>query len=316
MRQGLARRLLKREILAEQFLKQWGVCLLHAHFGPNGVWALPLKHALHVPLITTFYGYDVSKTELITSSRENYLRLFQEGDLFLVEGPHMKTRLMEIGCPEQKIALQHIAIPASNLPFRNRYPKRQGNRVIFVFSGRFVEKKGLIPALQALSRVHQKHPVFEVRIIGDGPLRADIEECIRTMGMASYVSLLGFLRYDEYMEQMKNADILLQPSVTAMDGDTEGGAPTCILEAQALGMPVISTTHADIPHVVVPGESALLSKEGDWAGLEANVIRLIEEQALWSRMGEIGRRHVESSHDVAREIQKLERVYDNLIDRQ
>lgn len=225
----------------------------------------------------------------------------------------MKARLMELGCPEQKIALQNIAIPVNKIPFRHRLPKRRGERVILAFTGRFVEKKGLLPALHALLKIHRVHPTFELRIIGDGPLRSHVEEFVRRHDMTSYIHLLGFLQHGEYIEQLNKADLFLHPSVTASDGDSEGGAPTTILEAQALGLPVISTNHADIPYIVVPGESALLSREGDLEGLMANIIHLLGEQTLWARMGEIGRRLVESSHDVNQEILKLELAYDGLI---
>lgn len=93
--------------------------------------------------------------------------------------------------------------------------------------------------------------------------------------MGEYVRLLGFLGYEGYQQQMGEADLFLHPSVTAADGDSEGGAPTAIPEAQVMGLPVTSTLHVDIPHVVAPDESALLSGERDVAGLAVNVARHI-----------------------------------------
>lgn len=312
--QGLGRHLLGRELLAERFLKLRQARLLHAHFGHNGVWALRLKHALHLSLVTTFYGHDMSQTSSLAAWEKGYRRLFKEGDLFLVEGPHMRKRLNELGCPEEKIEIQRIAIPVAGLPFRMRRPKRKGEKIIIVFSGRFVEKKGLLIALQALRDVQRTHPVFEFRIIGDGPLKKEIERFIQNHEMNAYVRLLGFLNYNDYLEEMKNADLFLHPSHTAADGDSEGGAPTTILEAQAIGLPVLSTRHADIPHVVVPGQSALLSEERDVDGLAANVIQLLTDQESWPKMGLAGRRQVEEFHDIEKEIPQLESRYSKLID--
>lgn len=312
-KQGIGRRLLGRELLAERFLKRRQARLLHAHFGAMGVWALRLRRALKIPLITTFYGHDMSKKPLLAELRHGYARLFGEGDLFLVEGPRMRERLSEIGCPPDKIGIQRIAIPVADLPFRPRLAKKAGAKVVIAFSGRFVEKKGLLPALQALAMVRATAPAFEFRIIGDGPLRPAIESFVRGNGLGNCVRLLGFLDYGRYIGQMQEADLFLHPSVTAADGDSEGGAPTTILEAQALGLPVIASRHADIPHVVVADRSALLSAEGDIPGLAANIARLLADQDSWARMGEAGRRHVQENHDVAREIPRLESRYAELL---
>ncbi|TFG76638.1 MAG: glycosyltransferase, partial [Chrysiogenales bacterium] len=206
------------------------------------------------------------------------------------------------------------AIPVKGLPFRTRLPKKKGETVVIVFSGRFVEKKGLLIALQALLDVHKTHPVFEFRIIGDGPLKPEIECFIQDHEMGAYVRLLGFLNYNDYLKQMQNADLFLHPSITAADGDSEGGAPTTILEAQALGLPVLSTRHADIPNVVVPGQSALLSSEREIAELAANIISLLTDQQCWSRMGTEGRRFIEAFHDVKKEIPRLESKYFDILD--
>jgi len=312
--QGFARRILGRELLTERFLKLRHARLLHAHFGHDGVWALRLKRALHLPLVTTFYGHDMSQASSLASWEKGYRRLFKEGDLFLVEGPHMRQRLNELGCPAEKIEIQRIAILVANLPFRLRCPKKNGEKTIIVFSGRFVEKKGLLIALQALADVQRTHPVFEFRIIGDGPLRMEIERFIQNHEMNSFVRLLGFLNYNDYLEQMKKADLFLHPSITAADGDSEGGAPTTILEAQAMGLPVLSTRHADIPNIVDPGQSALLSGERDSNELAANIISLLMNQQCWPQMGAAGRRHVETFHDIKKEIPRLESRYSNLID--
>jgi len=311
--QGSGRRLLGRELPAERFLKKRHARLLHAHFGHDGVWALRLKRALHLPLVTTFYGHDMSQAASLAGCEKGYRRLFAEGDLFLVEGPHMKKRLGEIGYPAEKIEIQRIAVPVAELSFRPRPAKKKGEKAVIVFSGRFVEKKGLLIALQALREVRRTNADFEFLIIGDGPLKPEIERHVRDHEMSAYVRLLGFLSYRDYLEQMKTADLFLHPSVTAVDGDSEGGAPTTILEAQALGLPVLSTRHADIPNVVVPGVSALLSDEHDIPGLTVNIARLLKEQDSWVRMGESGRRHVEENHDVAREIPRLETRYAELI---
>lgn len=288
------------------------VRLIHAHFGHIGFRSLKLKRRFGIPLITTFYGSDASKLPRKRRWKKNYRILFKEGDLFLVEGNNMRSKLIELGCPKEKIQIQRIAIPLQKISFIPR-KNTDKDKVIFLFSGRFVEKKGLIYALQAIDKIKHKFRDFEFHIIGDGPLKKEIERYINHHNLQGIVKMLGFLTYDEYLIEMSKSDIFIHPSITANDGDSEGGAPTTILEAQAFGMPVISTFHADIPNVVVPGKSALLSKEKDVDSLADNMTYLLKNPQVWKGMGQIGREFIQAFHDIKCEVGKLEEKYNSIL---
>lgn len=305
---GIKKRFTGRDSHFEAIMESRGVRVLHAHFGHNGVQALELKHHLNIPLVTTFYGADLSKYEMIEGLRKKYLDLFAQGELFLVEGPFMKKVLVGLGCKEEKIRIQRIAIPVDSVGFREREAKK-GKGVKLVFCGRFTGKKGLLVALAAVKKAREQSQDFTFCLIGDGELRGEIERYIHENAMGDYVELAGFLSYEEYLKRVNQADIFLHPSVTALDGDSEGGAPTTILEAQAMGLPVISTLHADIPNVVVPGESALLSAERDVDGLAGNILYLLEHRELWKSMGRCGRDFVERQHNIIKEAERLEKLY-------
>jgi len=311
---GLLKRLIKRNLYFESILKKRNSRLIHAHFGHNGVQALKLKQNLDIPLVTTFYGADLSQRDVIVPLKEEYRKLFIQGDLFLVEGPHMKTVLQTLGCPGNKIAIQRIAVPFSKINFRPRQPK--GDQTVkLIFCGRFTEKKGLFIALEAIKQLRLHYDRFTFCLIGDGHLKSRIKGYIQEHGMQDYVEMPGFLTYSEYLQRLESADIFVHPSITAEDGDSEGGAPTTILEAQAMGLPVISTFHADIPNVVLPNQSALLSPERDAAALTENIRHLLENQDLWETMGKTGRDFVEQYHDIKKETPQLEEKYRNIIDK-
>jgi colanic acid/amylovoran biosynthesis glycosyltransferase len=299
---------------AKGILHKTNVHLIHAHFGPIGWIVLPLKQRLGLPLVTSFYGFDVTGgidwegPDL----RRRQKQLFDRGDLFLVEGPFMRQRLIELGCQPDKVEIQRIAIPVRKMPFRVRKPKRD-DKVSLLFAGRFTEKKGLIYALQAVRELCKSRRNVEFRIIGDGKLAPQIQAFIHENNLEYCTKLLGFLSHQDYLREMQQADIFLHPSVVAANGDSEGGAPTVILEAQALGMPVLSTYHADIPNITIPGESALLVPERDTDALINGLIYLLEHQERWEKMGRAGRSHVERFHNIDREILRLEEKYFSLL---
>ncbi|MDD5255194.1 MAG: glycosyltransferase, partial [Candidatus Omnitrophica bacterium] len=154
---------------------------------------------------------------------------------------------------------------------------------------------------------------FEFRVIGDGGLKNKITAFIVRNKMQGYVRLLGALDHEGYIREMDRADICLAPSVTASNGDNEGGAPTVILEAQALGMPVVSTLHADIPNICQRDISALLCPEGDAGKLSLSLKAILAGQDAWKKMGEAGRKFVSRYHDINLTIDNLEQAYAPLL---
>lgn len=292
-------------------LARHGARVLHAHFGYTGWYALPVKRRTGLPLVTTFYGEDASRLPHTATWRERYAELFAEGDRFLVEGPALAEGLAKLGCPREKIAVQPIGIVPGRYRFRAREPRADGS-VRLLFCASFREKKGLRYALEALALARREDPRLTLRVGGDGPGRAAAESLVAGLGLADAVSFLGFLRHEALLAELDDADLFIQPSVTAADGDSEGGAPTTLLEAQACGLPVLATRHADIPFVVPDGESGLLCPERDAEALARNLLALAKAPERWAPMGAAGREHVERFHDVDRETARLEDLYRSL----
>lgn len=296
----------------KHILRKEKVSLIHAHFGPEGVVMVPLKRWLKLPLVTTFYGYDVTQLPHENVWMNAYRRLFQEGDLFLVEGNNMRRSLIEIGCPAEKIRIQHIGIDMGKYQFKER-TSLSDSKIILLFCGRLVEKKGLIYALKALRLLLFKYPYVELRIIGDGILRRDVESFVNENNLNSNVRLLGYQPHHIFIKELDRAHIYLQPSVTACNGDSEGGAPTTLLESQASGVPVISSYHADIPEVVIHGKSGFLVPERDSDALADRLAYLIDHREEWATFGKEGRRHVEINYNICKEVENLEIIYDSLV---
>lgn len=300
------------EMLKNEFFniaKREGVSLLHAHFGDQGKRALPLKKALSIPMIVSFYGYDVSRLPRRSYWRKHYKRLFDEAELFLAEGGFMAQCLKNLGCKERKIIVHHLGIDLEDWIYKERVEEES---IKILQTARFVEKKGIIHAIKAFSKVCIKHKRATFYIIGDGPQRNLIEKTIKECNLADKVILLGSLPYHLYREWMYKAHIFLHPSCTASDGDTEGGAPVCLIEAQACGMPVLSTYHADIPEVVIDNESGFLAKERDVNDLAEKLDYLLSMPSLWKKMGEKGREHVQKNYNIKVQAEKLEEIYEKI----
>jgi colanic acid/amylovoran biosynthesis glycosyltransferase len=316
---------------AEDILRRRDSRLIHAYFGPIGWRMLGLRRRLGVPLVVTFLGDDIAPSLQpwwswwIQSNGESpdwparLAELFDEADLLLAEGPFLRSRLIDLGCPPEKLEVQRFAIPVRELPFRARVPK-PGEPAVIVFAGRLCEQKGVLYALDAVRRLRDEGRKVEFRLIGDdtltdGSYAARVHAHIRSNDLGGCVKLLGFLNHAEYLEELQRGDIFLHPSVIDDQGLSEGGAPVTILEAQALGMPVVSTHHCDIPNVTRPGESASLVPERDGKALAAALRGLLDDPASWEAMGRAGRSHVEKHHDITTEAARLDGRYMELLDR-
>lgn len=297
---------------SERIIRSQGSKLLHAHFGPVGVFALPLRSSLGLPLVTTFYGADMSVVARDARWRKDYARLFKQGERFLVEGSHMRDELIALGCSPEKVCILRIGVDLQRFVCRNAPPVEEHVRVLMC--GSFREKKGHEYGIKAFARIRAEFPKARLRIIGDGPLRPSIVSLIKSLGLGlgKDVFLLGYLNYDAYMVESACAHIFMAPSVTASDGDSEGGAPTVLLEMQAMGLPVLSTHHADIPEVVVDGESGYLVPERDEVTLGEKLVELLAHPERWNAMGRAGRAHVERQHDITKVTTHIEEQYDTV----
>jgi colanic acid/amylovoran biosynthesis glycosyltransferase len=241
-----------------------------------------------------------------------YRRLFREGDLFLVEGSHMAGTLAVIGAPADRIRVIHLGVDLERIPFAERHPGADG-KIVGLIAASFREKKGIPYALEAVTRVASRWPGLVLRIIGDGPMRPEILARVSRGDLAGRVELLGSCDYAAYIEQLRGAHFLMAPSVTASDGDAEGGAPVCLLDAQAAGLPILSTTHCDIPEATVPGKSALLAPERDVDGMTGHLEHLLAHPEEWPAMGRAGRAHMEAEFDIRRQGERMAGIYDALL---
>jgi colanic acid/amylovoran biosynthesis glycosyltransferase len=175
-------------------------------------------------------------------------------------------------------------------------------------AARLVEKKGIAYAIRAVAEAVRAGRRLNYSIAGDGRMRAELERLIHEFGMERHVRLLGWKSRAEVLSLMRDAHILLAPSVTATDGDEEG-IPNVVKEAMAVGLPVISTFHAGIPELVDDGGSGLLVPERDVTGLAERLGYLCDHPERWPEMGRVGRRRIERDFDITRLNDRLERLY-------
>jgi colanic acid/amylovoran biosynthesis glycosyltransferase len=269
--------------------------VLHAHFGPVGKNFRFARKLWQAPLVVSFHGYDFS-TWPQREGTAAYRVLFNEVDLVTVHTDYAHQHLLRLGCPERLLRRLACGIDLQEFGFRSRSKPVHG-RTQLLTVGRLVKKKGIEFAINAVCELVARGHKLSYEIIGDGPLRASLTSLIQQRGAEDYITLSGARDTNYVRRRMQDSDLFMLASVTAADGDTEG-APVSLLEAQACGMPVISTLHAGIPEIVDDNVAGLLVPERDTSALRDALAYLLDNDGLWSAMGSSGRAFVERQHDL------------------
>ena len=144
--------------------------MVHTHFGESAWRDVHVVRRLALKHLVTFYGKDVNYSPRADPRcRERYRHLFANVDRGLCEGPHMGRCLVDLGCPEEKVCLQHLGVEVEQIPFRPRRWDGAGSLRVFMAAS-FREKKGIPDALEALGRIQGDLPGLEITIIGDALL--------------------------------------------------------------------------------------------------------------------------------------------------
>lgn len=295
--------------------RAWKPAVLHAHFGMHGWASLRLKELLGVPLITSFYGYDAwSVPKSNPEWGERFRQLFDQGDIFLVEGRAFRQRLVELGCAREKIRIHRLGTDISGLDCRQR---EFTGRLRIAMVGRFVEKKGLVDGLSACASAAASGVDLNVTIIGDD-LKDDIRgqhikqqllSIAELPAMAGRVFFKGFLPTRKAMQALAEQDILLCPSRHAANGDAEGGLPVVLIEAMAMGLLSVGSRHCDIPEAIIHEKTGYLFEEGNVGELSSILRDLSRAPEGLKAMAQAGRKHVEDRYALKEQTVRLREIY-------
>jgi colanic acid/amylovoran biosynthesis glycosyltransferase len=279
---------LRRLAPAARRIATFGAVHLHAHFAASAALdAMRVGALLGLPYSVMTHGYDIFQTP--ANLREKHERA-----AFAVSACDYSVQFLRErvgGAAGERIVRLITGVDGER--FRRQTPYGGGSHVVAV--GRLVEKKGFDVLIEAAASV----PDIRVTIVGDGPLRAQLEQRI-----ASPVELVGARSPEEIRGLLENAALLAAPSVVAADGDRDT-MPVVVKEALAMEVPVVASREVGLPEVVRP-EWGRLVPPGDAAAL-ASAIRDLLDLPLERRveMGRAGREFVLEHCSLAGESRRL-----------
>ncbi len=282
-----------------KYLQPLDEVILFSHYGVQGYADLRLKKKKH---ITRFYGYDLTRTLQSDSRWKNrYAKLFDECDAFIVEGNFMKENLISMGCSANKIEVSYLGAEVSDIAFVPREEKEQFHVLIACATA---ERKGIIYALQAIEKaIHQYQIPIHLHWVGGRnsnyapyiQYENQLKDFINSSTLQKHITQYGFVSPHDLQRIAALCQVAMHPSVWAADGDCEGGYPVVLVDLMASGLPIISTTHCDIPEVVTH-ENGYLCEEKNVEQLVAALVDAYSEKT-YLKKSMLARKTVEAQFD-------------------
>jgi len=299
----------------ERVLRDHGAEIMHAHFGPDGLYASAAARRLALPLVVTLHGRDVTvrPSELLRSRKPVAIRYALErhklGDRaarLICVSDEIRNAALRAGLPEDKLLTHYIGVDTV------KYAVRPGEREpLIVHVARFVEKKGTTDLISAFSKISERHPHHRLALIGDGPLAPALRSQVRELGIESRVDFVGRIEPEEVRAMVGRAEVFVLPSVTASNGDREG-LPIALIEAMSLGTTVLATRHSGIPEAIDSDDVGTLVEEHDVSAITGALDEMLSDPRATRELGLAGARRVRTHFDLAKQTRLLEGIYDDV----
>jgi glycosyltransferase involved in cell wall biosynthesis len=196
----------------------------------------------------------------------------------------------------------HVVPNAVDLRRLDRVGERPRERNLVLSVARLIEKKGLQDLVRASGLLAERGVRHRLLVVGDGPLRNALEETAAQVG--SPATFPGVMPHEEILDLYRRAEAFCLPSVVASTGDRDG-LPTSVLEAMALGVPVVTTGVNGLGELVVHERTGLVVPERDPIALAAALHRLLVDRSLAGHLASEGRVLVERSFSLEQSVSAL-----------
>lgn len=304
---------LGRNAVLDAIIDQNEVRLIHAHFLTDAARIVAYARRRRLPLVVTAHGYDATLflKEQLRRGDFRFLQLIKPllrryVSRFICVSEFIRNELLNRGYPHDRLTVCRLGIDREQFSPPSEMTNRRG--VLFV--GRLVAKKGLIHLLRAWSDLAESVKESSLTIIGDGPLRGELEREAKRNGVPA--TFLGPQPREVVLDHMRRSEVFVMPSSRAATGDSEG-MPIVAMEAQALATPVVVFDDGPGSEVIAPGRSGLRVKNLDEKALAGALTSLLVNPIFARELGRNGPTVVAERFDLSSNISLLERLYNDVV---
>ena len=290
--------------------------VIHVHMGWLACSVLGGSPGLGAKPFASLYGSDVFRTTNGPRYFSRLSRLLRQDLPIHVTSQHLKDGVVALGGSPDHVHVVPVGIWLPDLPteektVRHRESRQSVRRIRLITVGRLVEYKAP-QRLPEVARILKDRGLdFEWNLVGEGPLMPEVGQNAQKLGVSDRFFVKGRLPFDTVADLRWNSDIMVHNAVIAPDGSRECLGVT-LLEAQAVGIPVVSCKVGGIPEAVADGSTGLLVESGDLEGMADRIMRLSNDSELRHRMGQAAVRHARDNFDSRKLGERIESIYDSL----
>ena len=278
---------------------------LHAHWAVGAATsAMVISQFLGIPFTFTAHAYDIWREKLLLPEK---LRAAQA--IVTCTDYNRQHLATTYGIRMEKLHVVYHGVDLRR--FQPGEPPRNAEPVLLSV-GRLVEQKGLDRLLRACAALAQQGYRLRCDIIGDGPLRRDLEQLTDELGLGERVHFHGRLFQEQLIEHYAAADLFVLPCIQAADGDRDG-IPNVLIEAMAMQLPIISTRFSGVPELVVDASTGVLVEPDNVPALVEAMRGLLDDPARGHSLGQAGRQRVIEGFTIERSATTLHHLFASLI---
>ncbi|WP_081478075.1 glycosyltransferase [Achromobacter arsenitoxydans] len=262
-----------------------------AEYAKAGVLMMRAAESLGIPLVVHFHGVDAYHEAVLGTFGRHYGELFSIADSIVSVSQHMTHQLAMLGAPARKI----ITIPCGVDDGWFHVSRTTPATPVVLTVGRLESTKGTLESIRVFSQVRNKHDSAILRIVGCGSLLTNAQALVQELDLEKAVRFVGSVSHATVRAEMSAASVLLHCAQVTEKGDMEG-TPVALLEAAAVGLPIVSTKVGGIVEAVIDGVTGLLCDADNLPSTANALCGLIEDETLARNLGANGKKHVFSNY--------------------
>ncbi len=292
------------------------------HINPSLDWKSIIRDGLFMLVLAMmktpvklvfFHGWDIDVENQITKYhifQVFFKWTFGRANKIIILSNKFRKPLIFWGIDDERIELYSTTFDSSIFLGRRASIKQYNNDLSLIFLSRFVKEKGIYETLEAFEIVYRQIPNAKLVMAGDGPERKMMEEWVIAHGLKDNVSFPGYLRGKQKIEAMIHAELFVFPT------SYDEGCPISILEAMAVGLPIITTDVGGIPDIFIDGENGrMLVAPPQVMDIADVILEFVRDRKMMTSIADNNHRIAWSKYESAIVTARLEKLYNELLNK-